>query len=190
MLKNKRPICTFSFDRPSSPRPRLRPPPWRPFWSLPRRPPPSPAGLLVSEGLRGPRVRTWPRVARNPPPQLLLVLIMCFLVRVSLVFRRTQCFAENVWVKAANVSKSSHLRHLNLLFLLGVLLVATEGGLFYLNANVSQFGLLPKTRCRWRNQRLRLCCCRKVLRHPAAAFECERGGGYDSRGLPARGSCG
>ena len=50
---------------------------------------------------------------------------------------------------------------------------------------VSQFGLLPKTRCRWRNQRLRLCCCRKVLRHPAAAFECERecerGGGYDSR---------
>ena len=72
------------------------------------------------------------RVARNPPPQLLLVLIMCLLVRVSLVFRRTQCFAENVWVKAANVSKSSHLRHLNLLFLVEVLPVATEGGLCYL----------------------------------------------------------
>ena len=45
-------------------------------------------------------------------------------------------------------------------------------------------------RCNCRNHRFRLCFCRKVLRHPAAAFECERGGGYDSRGLPARGSCG
>ena len=130
-----------------------------------------------------PRPAPWPRGTAPPT-------CVCFLVRVSLVFRRTQCFAENVWVKAANVSKSSHLRHLNLLFLLGVLLVATEGGLFYLNANVFQFGFVPNTRWRWRNQRLRLCCCRKVLRHPAAAFECERGGGYDSRGLPARGSCG
>ena len=46
---------------------------------------------------------------------------------------------------------------LNLLFLLGVLLVATEGGLFYLNTNVSQFGLLPKTRCNCRNHRFRFC---------------------------------
>ena len=97
---------------------------------------------------------------------------MCFLVLVSLVFRRTQCFAENVWVKAANVSKSSHLRHLNLLFLLGVLLVATEGGLFYLNANVSQFGLLPKTRCNCRNHRFRLCFCRKVAQlHIQVVYE-------------------
>ena len=58
------------------------------------------------------------------------------------------------------------------------------------SARVSQVGLLPKTRCNCRNHRFRLCLFRKVLRHPAAAFECERGGGYDSRGLPARGSCG
>ena len=72
-----------------------------------------------------PRPAPWPR-GTAPPTRV------CFLVRVSLVFRRTQCFAETVWVKAANVAKHSHLGHLNLIFLLGVLLVATEGGLFYL----------------------------------------------------------
>ena len=80
--------------------------------------------LKTAAGSR-PRPAPWPR-GTAPPTRV------CFLVRVSLVFRRTQCFAETVWVKAANVAKFSHLGHLNLIFLLGVLLVATEGGLFYL----------------------------------------------------------
>ena len=58
-----------------------------------------------------PRPAPWPR-GTAPPTRV------CFLVRVSLVFRRTQCFAETVWVKAANVAKHSHLGHLNRLVLL------------------------------------------------------------------------
>ena len=86
--------------------------------------------LKTAAGSR-PRPAPWPR-GTAPPTRV------CFLVRVSLVFRRTQCFLN------------------------GVLLVATEGGLFYLNASVSQFGLLPKTRCNCRNHRFRFCFRRKV----------------------------
>ena len=90
--------------------------------------------LKTAAGSR-PRPAPWPR-GIAPPTRV------CFLVRVSLVFRRTQCFAENVWVKAANVAKFSYLRHLDLFFLLEVLLVATEGGLCILGYRLATAGVV------------------------------------------------